>query len=1493
MPANGLLKLSGINVTAGQVISAANLSTLTFVPTTNFNGNTSFTLSASDGTDFSAPATINFTISPVNDTPTLTLLSKTGTEDTTLTFTATDFTSQYSDADGTALNSIRIDSLATNGTLRLSGVAVTAGQIITSANIANLTFVPNANYNGTANFTWSATDGTAYSTSTNANLNISAVNDTPTLTTLSKTGTEDTALTFTATDFTSQYSDIEGTALNSIRIDSLATNGTLRLSGVAVTAGQIITSANIANLTFVPNANFNGTANFTWSATDGTAYSTSSTATVNISAVNDAPTLTALSKTGTEDTTLSFTATDFTSQYTDLDGDLLNSIRIDSLATNGTLQLSGVAVTAGQIITSANIANLTFVPNANYNGTANFTWSATDGTVYSSSSTATLNISAVNDAPTLTALSKTGTEDTTLSFTATDFTSKYSDIEGTALNSIRIDSLATNGTLQLSGIAVTAGQVITSANIANLTFVPNANYNGTANFNWSATDGTAYSASSTATLNINAVNDTPTLTLLSKTGVEDTTLSFTASDFTSQYTDLDGTALNSIRIDSLATNGTLRLSGVAVTAGQVISSANIANLTFVPTANYNGTANFTWSATDGTAYSTSSTATLNISAVNDAPTVANINKTFNEDTTLSFAAFAPTDLLPAYNDIEGTALSAVRIDSLPANGLLKLSGVNVTAGQVISAANLSTLTFVPTTNFNGNTSFTLSASDGTDFSAPATINFTITQVNDAPTLTALSKIGTEDTTLSFTASDFTSQYTDIEGTALNSIRIDSLATNGTLRLSGVAVTAGQVITSANIANLTFVPNANYNGTANFTWSASDGSAYSTSSTATLTITPVNDAPVITASSGIGLNEGLWSWQQLRSGDSSTIYSVHPVNPDTLRLNTNDVDTPRNQIVYTINSTDDSAQNGYIWGHGNTRFDNYTGTGAWINSFTQDDIDKGWVVFAHNGSEDSTAGFTYTVTDGTNTVNGTFVTTVTTVNDAPIIAGDLNATVNESGRYILTSADLTATDPDSSSFTYNPSVVTNVTLQTWNGSAWVNATTFTQAQLLAGQVSFVQNGSENATASFAVNVSDGALTSANSTFNITPTLLNDINANDFLVNTSITAGLPYYTDGADIQITNLSNGGFVVTWYAGNSVGGRVFNADGTPVNATDFLVNTATTGTRDGVQITNLSNGGFVVSWTDNNYDIKGRVFNADGTAVNATDFLVSTTNLGYQEYQQITGLSNGGFVVTWRDDNSGSSNYDIRARVFTANGTPVNANDFLVNTTTTGTQTSPQITNLSNGGFVVHWEDDRSGNYDIRARVFSANGTAVNATDFLVSTTTGNGLVQITSLSNGSFVATWLDNISNLRARVFNADGTAVNATDFLVSTTSSVSYQQIISLSNGGFVVTWQDTSSGYWNSDIRARVFDAAGNPVYIGTTGNDVFVSSTTNETVSGNTGNDFYVFRGAFGNDVINDTGGTDRLDLMDFAYGDYFTRIEGGTNGDNLVITLAGRTIST
>ena len=109
---------------------------------------------------------------------------------------------------------------------------------------------------------------------------------------------EDTAYTFTASDFS--FADADGDT-----IASLPTAGTLVLDDTAVTLGQSVPAADIGKLRFTPTANDSGDAyaSFTFRVSDGTEESASAyTMTVNVTAMNDpatgAPTISGTAQVG-------------------------------------------------------------------------------------------------------------------------------------------------------------------------------------------------------------------------------------------------------------------------------------------------------------------------------------------------------------------------------------------------------------------------------------------------------------------------------------------------------------------------------------------------------------------------------------------------------------------------------------------------------------------------------------------------------------------------------------------------------------------------------------------------------------------------------------------------------------------------------------------------------------------------------------------------------------------------------------------------------------------------------------------------------------------------------------------------------------------------------------------------------------------------------------------------------------------------------------------
>ncbi|MEY9387570.1 autotransporter passenger strand-loop-strand repeat protein [Bradyrhizobium japonicum] len=326
------------------------------------------------------------------------------------------------------------------------------------------------------------------------------------------------------------------------------------------------------------------------------------------------------------------------------------------------------------------------------------------------------------------------------------------------------------------------------------------------------------------------------------------------------------------------------------------------------------------------------------------------------------------------------------------------------------------------------------------------------------------------------------------------------------------------------------------------------------------------------------------------------------------------------------------------------------------------------------------------------------------------------------------------------------------------------------------------------------------------------------SSEFLVNTQT------LSSQSSPAIAGLGNGDFVVTWQDfsgtlgdanGFSIKAQIFAADGSKIGS-EFLVDTQTASHQVSPTVAGLGNGGFVVTWQDfsgtlgdsSSTSIKAQLFATDGSKV-GSEFLVDTQTASYQQFPTVTGLSNGGFVVTWQDlsgtlgDASGTS---IKAQVFAADGSKVGS-EFLVDTQTANNQTVPTVTGLGNGGFVVTWQDlsgtlgDASGT-SIKAQVFAADGSKVGS-EFLVDKyTDGNQVVPtITGLANGGFVVTWQDNAFLVGVQVFNSDGTKIGG-EFQFAGGGSHSSPTVTGLSNGDFVVAWDN------GTDIQAQVFAADG-------------------------------------------------------------------------------------
>ena len=592
---------------------------VTYRPNADYYGNDAFTFTArDDGTPplTSNVALVSITVNPVNDAPISYAQSVATDEDTPLVITLTS-----SDVDNDESEMIYSIGVAPqNGTAALTG----ANQV---------TYTPNANFHGTDSFQYRVNDGGKNSGLATISITVNSINDTPLAQAQAITLLEDStkAITLVGTD-------VDGDALT-YTVTQHPSHGTL--TGTA------------PNLTYAPSENYNGSDAFAFIVNDGTVDSVPAVISITVNPVNDAPVATAQEISVEEDGSVGITLAG-----TDVDGDAL-TYTVVTQPSHGTL--------------SGSAPNLTYTPNANYNGNDALTFTVRDsGGLTSSAATVSIIVLPVNDAPVATAQAVSLNEDASLDIALTG-----TDLDGDALT-YSIASQPSHGSLDFDD------------DTGVVTYTPNADYNGSDAFTFTVNDGTVDSAPAMISITVEPINDAPVASAQQIVVDEDH-----STGITLEGTDVDGDALT-YAIATQPLHGTL--------------TGTAPNLTYTPEENYNGSDSFTFTVRDnGGLTSSAATVAITINPVNDAPVADDQTISTPENTSRSFTLTA--------SDVDGDALTYT-IVTKPLHGVL--------LGKAPD------LTYTPYANYNGSDSLTFKVNDGTLDSAIATVTISIDSVNDDP-----------------------------------------------------------------------------------------------------------------------------------------------------------------------------------------------------------------------------------------------------------------------------------------------------------------------------------------------------------------------------------------------------------------------------------------------------------------------------------------------------------------------------------------------------------------------------------------------------------------------------------------------------------------------------------------------------------------------------------------------------------------------------------------
>nr|MDZ8003096.1 hypothetical protein [Nostoc sp. DedSLP05] len=861
----GILTLSGTATVADYQTA---LRSITYANSSDKPTTTPRTISfvVDDGNFDSIPVTRNINITPVNDAPATATNLALNTNNTT---TAIDSGISLRDVDSDNLSSatISISSgfISSEDTLNFTNQSGIIGNYNRSTGILTLTGTATvANYQtalrsitytnssnnpiSTRTISFVVNDGTANSTAVTRNLNITPVNNAPaaTATNSAVAYTENNTI---AIDSGIILSDVDSANLSSATVsitsgfvsaqDILAfsnqngisgnynsSTGVLTLTGTATVANYQAALRSITYTNSSENPSIT-TRTISFVVNDGTADSTTVTRNINITAVSDAPVVAATNSALAYTENATTTVIDSLISLSDVDSTNLVSaiVRISSglvssedtlsfaskngisgsyNSSTGVLTLTGTATVANY---QTALRSITYTNSSNNPSTTTRTvrFIVNDGAANSIAVTRDINITAVNDVPVA--------------------ATTNSDLEYTKYPYTKIDS------------AIDSGIIISDVDSANL---------------------------SSAIVRI-------------------------SSGFVSSEDTLNFTNQNGITGRYISTTGILTLIGNATVANYQTA---LRSITYTNSSNNPSTTPRTISfvVSDGTANSTAATRNLNITAANNPSVIISESSPVATATnsTVPYIENATTaiDSGIILSDVDSANLvnAAVAIGSgfvssedtlnfTNQNGIIGSynSGVLILIGTTTVANYQTALRSITYTNSSNNPSTTpriisFVVNDGTTNSTVVTRNINITPVNDAPvaiaTKSALAYTENATTTIDSgiilgdadsanlvsatvsISSGFVSGEDSLNFSNQNGITGSYNSSTGVLTLTGTATVADYQTALRSITYTNSSDNSSVTRTISFV--VNDGAFNSNAVTRNINITPVNDAPVATA-----------------------------------------------------------------------------------------------------------------------------------------------------------------------------------------------------------------------------------------------------------------------------------------------------------------------------------------------------------------------------------------------------------------------------------------------------------------------------------------------------------------------------------------------------------------------------------------------------------------------------------------------------------------------
>jgi hypothetical protein len=826
---------SSVTVTSGPSNGSTSVNpdgSIDYTPDPDFSGSDSFIYEVCDLAGECDSATVTITVNEVNDPPTALDDFDSVDEDSSVTV---DVLGNDSDPDdGLDPGSVTVTSGPANGS--------------TSVNPdGSIDYTPDPDFSGSDSFTYEVCDLAGECVSATVTITVNEVNDPPVAVDDADSVDEDSLVTV----------DVLGN-------DSDPDDG-LDASSVTVTSGPSngLTSVNPdGSIDYTPDPDFSGSDSFTYEVCDLAGDCDTATVTITVNEVNDPPTAVDDSDSVDEDSSVTV--------------DVLGN---DSDPDDG-LDASSVTVTSGPSNGSVSVnpdGSIDYTPDPDFSGSDSLTYEVCDLAGECDTATVDITINPVNDPPTADDDFANVDQDTP---TDIDVQANDGDIDGDTLttqitsppsngsvsvnvdgsvrytpdpgyvgndsfayqvcdpdlecapatvyitvsdlpeppdavddsdsvdedSSVTVDVLGNDtdpeGDIDPSSVTVTSGPSGGSTSVnpdGSIDYTPDPDFSGTDSFTYEVCDTTPLPVgpgcdTATVTITVNPVNDPPVAVNDSDSVDEDSSVTVDVLGNDSDVDDgLDPTSVN-------------------ITSGPANGSVSVnpdGSIDYTPDPDFSGSDSFRYGVCDLAGACDTARVDITVNEVNDPPTARNDSDTVDEDSSVTVGVLG-NDSDPD----DGLDPASVTVTGAPANGS---TSVNPDGS----------IDYTPDPDFFGSDSFTYEVCDLAGDCDTATVDITVTSVNDGPDAVDDTALVDEDDSVTI---DVLDNDTDVEGA------IDP---------STVTVTSGPSNGSTSVnpdGSIDYTPDPDFFGVDSFTYEVCDVDGDCDTATVTVTVSSINDGP---------------------------------------------------------------------------------------------------------------------------------------------------------------------------------------------------------------------------------------------------------------------------------------------------------------------------------------------------------------------------------------------------------------------------------------------------------------------------------------------------------------------------------------------------------------------------------------------------------------------------------------------------------------------------